>query len=333
MGRARWLLLALLAAPLAARAPQAPVAASELRKGAPIGPLLEQALKLTDPRDQKAALDAVKAHRFKGLKDPDREKALYVQAILEERLGRGREAALTFHKLERTWPRSPFMADGQVLLAEQALERKKPKDAEERLRRALASDLPVETKRRAQELLLWTLVEGGRASEGLGVLRSLVPLADHAKPSERGLVAMLQVLCAAKDRAQAEGVRKDHQTFYPQGEYRPRVEIAYARLLGALGDAPAAAATLQGLIQSFPRAAEADEARLALATLLSEGKLPPEAAANFPAPDKLLGEMGRAERKSEPARKSLLVKLRLAVGRQAWPEVVNLVAEYRAQQG
>lgn len=334
--RAAWLLLGILAGPaLPGSDPLPPRAAAkgEKRTDAQIGQLADLALKLTDGKEQRAALDVLKGYRFKSVKAPDREKALYAQGILEERLGRVQDAAATFKKLERTWPRSPFLADGQVLLAEQALERKKPKEAEDRLKKALAAELPVEVKRRAQELLLWTLVEDGRPLEGLNVIRALVPLPDHAKPSEKGLAAMVQVLCAARDRNQAEGIRKDYQTLYPSGRYQARVDMAWARLLGALGDAVGSASVLQAVITGAPRSAEADEARLALATLLSEGKLPKEAAANFPAPDKLIAELGKAERKSEPARRALLVKLRLAMGRSAWAEVVDLVAEFRSNQG
>ncbi len=334
--KAAWLLLGLLAGPALPASDPAPpksLTKSEKRTDAQIGQLAELSLKFTDGKEQRAALEVLKGYRFKTVKSPDREKALYAQGILEERLGRVRDAATTFKKLERTWPRSPFLADGQVLLAEQALDRKKPKEAEDRLKKALAAELPVEVKRRAQELLLWTLVEDGRPMEGLNVIRSLVPLPDHAKPSEKGLAAMVQVLCAARDRNQAEGIRKDYLTLYPAGPYRPRVDMAWARLLGALGDAAGSAGVLQGVITGAPRSAEADEARLALATLLSEGKLPKEAAANFPAPDKLIADLGKAERKSEPARRALLVKLRLAMGRSAWAEVVDLVAEFRANQG
>ena len=332
----RLVLLGLLVSPVQAAqepVPKALLARDSKRTEAQAGELAERSLKLTDPGDQRAALESLKAFRWKSVKAPDREKALYAQGILEERLGRMKDAALTFRKLERTWPRSPYLADGQVLLADDALARKKPKEAEDRLKRALAADLPMETKRKAQDLLLWTLVEDGRPTEGLNVIRSLVPLPERVRPSEKGLAAMVQVLCAAKDRTQAEGVRKDYRTFYPSGQYLPRVDMAWARLLGAVGDAMGSAGELQNVIQTFPKTPEADEARLALATLLSEGKLPKEAAANFPPPDKLIAELGKVERKSEPARRSLLVKIRLAMGRSAWAEVVDLVAEYRANQG
>jgi TolA-binding protein len=313
---------------------QTTVATRELKRTeVQIGQLAELALKLAEPKEQRAALDVLKSYRWKTVKAAAREKALYAQGILEERLGRSRDAAQSFKKLERTWPRSAFLPDGQVLLAEDALDRKKPREAEDRLKRALAAELPVETKRKAQELLLWTLVEDGRPMEGLNVIRSLVPLPDKAKPSEKGLAAMVQVLCAARDRNQAEGVRKDYQAFYPAGQYRAKVDMAWARLLGAVGDAAGSASVLQSVIQTAPKSAEADEARLALATLLSEGKLPKEAAANFPTPDKLISELGRAERKSEPARRALLVKIRLAMGRSAWAEVLDLVREFRANQG
>ena len=311
-------------------APRTPPGKAAKRSDAQIGELAELALKLTEAKDQRAALETLNSYRFKSVKAAEREKALYAQGILQERLGRPRDAAETFRKLERTWPRSPYLADGQVLLSESALERKRPKEAEDRLKRALASELPMETKRRAQELLLWTLVEDGRPMEGLNVIRSLVPLPELARPSEKGLAAMVQVLCAAKDRAQAEGVRKDYRTFYPGGPNLARVDMAWARLLGAMGDAMGSAGELQRVIQNSPRSPEADEARLALATLLSEGKLPKEAAANFPPPDKLIAELGKVERKSEPARRALLVKLRLAMGRSAWAEAVDLITEFRA---
>ncbi|MBI4911543.1 MAG: hypothetical protein HY823_02295 [Acidobacteria bacterium] len=292
-----------------------------------------RALGLTDPRAQQEALAALKALRFRSLKDPAREKALHAQAILEDRLGRPQDAAATFHRLERAWPRSPLLADGQVILAGEAVERQKFKEAEDRLRKSLAGDLPVEAKRKAQELLLWVLVEARRPDEGLAVLKNLTPLSAHSQPSERGLAAMVQVLCAAKDRSQADGARKDYHSLYPGGPNGARVDMAWARLAGALGDATESAQTLRSVIVQHPRSAEADEARLALATLLTEGRLPPEAAANFPSPDKLLAELTKAERNTEPAKKALMVKLRLATGRSAWAEVIALVAEYRGMGG
>ena len=74
------------------------------RTDAQIGEIAAMSLKLSGPSEQRAALDLLKAYRFKSVKAPEREKALYAQGILEERLGRSKDAAQTFHKLERTWP-------------------------------------------------------------------------------------------------------------------------------------------------------------------------------------------------------------------------------------
>ena len=94
-------------------------------------------------------------------------RALGVQGLLEDRLGRTSQAAATFHKLEQGWPRSPYLAEGQVIMAEAAAEHKRYQEAESRLHKALDADLPAESQRRSQELLLWSWPNrGGRWKAG-----------------------------------------------------------------------------------------------------------------------------------------------------------------------
>ncbi len=292
---------------------------------------VQKAMTTADPAAQKAALKALQTHRFRSTRAPQREYALFAQGILEDRYETTLKAAETLRKLERTWPKSVYLPEAQTILGAEAAERRRFREAETRLRKVLAADIPVEGKRRAQELLLWVLVEQGQPEKGLPVMEALFPLGNE-KPSERGLVAMIEVLAAAKQKDQVEAVRKDYHTLYPGGSFAPRVELACARMLGALGDAKGSAGILQKLLLDHPEAPEADEARLALATLLSDGKLDSKEAQAFPAPDKLLSEIRKTEQNVNLGRRALLVKLRMSVNASRWKEAIDTAALIRAKQ-
>ncbi len=281
-----------------------------------------QVITLQDPASQKAALAKLRAHRFKTSRIPQREFVLYAQGLLEDRLGEPLRAAATFRKLEVTWPQSPYLAEVQTVLALQSIERRRFADAEKRLRKALESDIPVESKRRTQELLLWTLSELDRLPEGLPIVKSLHPLG-AAKPSERGLVAILEVLCLAGEKDQAQAVRNDLQNLYPGSRYQSRADLAWGRLLGTKGDAPGAAETFRTIITRDKDTAEADEARLALASLLSDGKLHPKEAETYPTPKALLDQIRKSDRKGDKSRRALLVELRLNMNQARWKEAVD----------
>lgn len=281
-----------------------------------------QAITIQDPAGQRAALVKLRSHRFKKSRIKEREFVLYAQGLLEDRLGETQKAAATLRKLELFWPQSPYLLEVQTILAYQSIERRRFKDAESRLRKALNADIPVESKRRTQELLLWTLAEQGRQAEGLPIVKTLHPLGT-AKPSERGLVAILEILCLAQEKEQAAAARKDLQTLYPSSRYASRANLAWARLLGTTGDAPGAAEIFRTIITKNPNSPEADEARLALASLLSEGKLHPKEAETFPTPQKLLAEIRKSDRKGNAARKALLVELRMHMGQARWKEAVD----------
>lgn len=292
--------------------------------------LARKALAATDRATQRAALARLQGHTFRQTKAPEREIVLFAMGLLQARLGDTHAAAETLHKLERTWPQSPLLEEAQVVLAEVALERRKYPEAEARLRRVLASEQSVETKREAQELLLWTLVEQGRAAEGAEILDNLHPLTAGEKPTERGLVAMFEVAIAKGDKAQVAALRKDYTKLYKEGSLLPRVTLRWGQFQGAQGEARESAMTLRKLIQTYPKAPESNEARLALATLLTEGKLPAHLRRAFPAPEKLIGELEGLTATSDPARRALVLKLRIAVQASDWKEALALAKQYKA---
>jgi TolA-binding protein len=284
--------------------------------------LAKEALGAEDPASIRAALTRLKGHAFKSSKVPERELVLYAQGMLEARLGNLSAASVALKKLERQWPKSPFMGEAQTILAEDAAAQKRYKEAEGRLHQALASDIPSERKRKPQELLIWTLVEQGRPQEALPIVQSLHPLEGKEKPSERGLAAIVEVLSAAGERDQAQGSRKDFHNLYPRSELVPRVELAWGRLLGRSGEARESAQILRKLIQDHPRSAQADDARLALASLLTDGSLPD--AKDMPSAESLLAEV-RKGGKGLPKGAAQVVELRLLTGKTLWEDALNLV--------
>ncbi len=317
-----------LIAVLSAQETSAPAPKREKLTSAQVEALARKALASQDPEEQRAALAKIRGHVFSSSLTKEREFVLFAQGIMEDRLGDPMKAAQILHKLERTWPSSPYLPQIQIILATEAVERRRFVEAESRLKHTLEADLPVESKRRAQELLLWTLTEQGRQADGLPIVKTLYPLGT-AKPSERGLVGILEVLCLAKDKEQAEAARNDLHNLYPVSGYRARADLAWARMLGTLGDMPGSASAFRDLIQAKPNTPEADEARLALASLLTEGKLQPKEAEAFPTPQKLLSELRKADRKGNSARRALLVELRLHMNGAKWKEAVDTAGKLR----
>ena len=318
------LVLSLFLAPASARAqePQLTDAQAEALAMAAMGS--------NDPKVQQDTLQQLENHHFKSSLAPERERVLFVQGILEDRFGRTAEAAGTLHKLEYAWPRSPYLNESQVILADSALAHNRIQEAESRLRRALQADIPAEAQRRAQELLLWTLAEQGRSGEGAAIVQSLKPLGT-APPSERGLVGILEALCAAGQLQQAESAAADYQRLYPGGPYRLRVRLDLAKVQGAAGEAEAAGKGFQAIIQEHPGAPEADEARLALATLLTDGKLQPNPGDHLPSARDLLAQLDKGQIKEAAARQALAVRVRLALQERRWQEALDTVALLRGR--
>lgn len=289
--------------------------------------LAKEALRAEDPASIRSVLQRLRSHTFKSSRAPEREMVLYAQGMLEARLGNLSGAAFSLRKLEKQWPRSPFTSEAQPLLAEDAVARRAYKEAEGRLHRALAADIPSERKRKAQELLLWTLVEQGRPLDGVPIVQALRPLEGKDVPSEKGMVAIVEVLCAAGDRAQVEGSRKAFLTSYPSSPLVPRVDLAYGRLLGRSGDAKGSAEVLRKLIQDHPSTPQSDDARLALASLLTDGSLPD--AKDMPSVESLLAEVRKGGR-NLPKGLGQIVELRMLVGKSLWEDALNLVARMDA---
>lgn len=287
--------------------------------------LARQALASKDKAFRQEATKKLQKHLFRGQLSKEKEFVTYALGTLLESQGDEAKAVAQFKKLERSWPQSVYLPEAQVVLGEYAVARGRLKDGEGRLRRALASDVPVETKRRAQDMLLWALVEQKRPAEGLEIVKSLYPSGEN-KPSEKGLVAILEILAAAKQQEEADASLKSLRLHYPQSPYLPRVQLAHGRMLGELGETKAAAKAFQQLIQASPKAPEADEARLALASILSEGKLPPKEAGTFPTPDALLAGMTS---KSTSGVRPLLVQLRLQLNNGKWQEALGTASRIR----
>lgn len=290
--------------------------------------LAKEGLRAEEPASIRAVLQRLRGHTFKSSRAPEREVVLYAQGMLEARLGNLSGAAFSLKKLERQWPKSPFTSEAQPLLAEDAVARRSYKEAEGRLHRALAADIPSERKRKAQELLLWVLVEQNRPLEGVPIVQALRPLEGRETPSEKGMAAMVEVLSAAGERAQAEGSRKAFLTAFPTSILLPRVELAYGRLLGRSGDARGSAEVMRKLIHDFPSTPQSDDARLALASLLTDGSLPD--ATDMPSVDSLLAEVRKGGR-NLPKGLGQIVEMRMLVGKYLWEDALNLVARMDAK--
>lgn len=327
MKRLAGLALLLVSATLPGQHPAAKPPASQVENpsrrltDAEAAELAKTALGAGDPAAMRAALARLKGHAFKSSKAPERELALYAQGMLEARLGNLSAAAVPLKKLEKQWPNSPFTGEVQTLLAEEAAGQRRYKEAESRLHRALASDIPSERKRKAQELLLWTLVEQGRAQEGVAIVESLRPLEGHEKPSEQGLAAIAEVLGAAGNRQQLEGSRNAFVNLYPNSGLMARVDLAYGQVLGRTGDAAGSAQILQKVIKDHPASAQADDARLALASLLTDGSLAD--TKGLPSAESLLAEV-RRNGKVLPMGQAQLVELRVLMGKSLWEDALDL---------
>lgn len=326
MSRAFWMAAFLgVMLPLQGGSPKSPAVSD-----AQIEELAHQGLASKSEAEQRSVLKQLQEHHFKSTLAKEREFTLFAQALLEDRLGDPNKASVTFKKLERGWPGSIYMPEGQIILARASLEAKRYKDAESRLQKALHADIPVESKRKAQEMLLWLLVEQHRNAEAQPLVKGLYPLPEGENPSEHGLVAITETLCQADEMDQAEASRKDLVSLYPKSPYLPRVELAWAQVLGRSGKAKESATVLRKLITSAPTSPEADDAKLALATLLSEGKLDPKTAAELPSAQKLLDEIHATEHKGEKGRKALLVQLRVHLSQSHWREALEVTNQLRA---
>ncbi|BDU72478.1 hypothetical protein [Mesoterricola silvestris] len=291
--------------------------------------LARQAMASDDAKFQRHVLNQLEGYHFKSTFAKERETVLFAQGFLQDRMGDTARAAVSFHKLETTWPKSSYLPEAQPAMAQAALDRGRPKEAESRLTKALAADLPAETIRRCQEMYLWCLADQGRAAEGIETVRGLKPLG-LSRPTEKGLVGIMEALCAAEKRSEAEGVLADYRRLYPRGTYLARLNLAWGKLLGTTGDSRNAARAFQKLIEEKPNAPEADEARMALATLLTDGSLPPKDAEGYPDAQALLARVKKAGGREDATRRALMINLRIALKEGHWQAALDTVGQFRA---
>ena len=153
------------------------------------------------------------------------------------------------------------------------------------------------------------------------MVKALRSQGGRARPPERVLGAMVEVLCAAGTREQAEAARAEFQQAHPASGAAPRVDLAYGRLLARSGDRQGATQVLRKLLADHPRSPQADDARLALANLLSEGK--GGEAKDMPSAEALLAE-ARKGGKALPKGAAQVVELRVLTGKGAWDEALAL---------
>ena len=318
--RATWPAALLLLTP--ALAAEEPVPPSGRMTDAQAASLATALLRTEDPKVLADGLRRLKAHVFRSSKAPEREVVLFAQGMALWRTRGPLDAADALKKLETTFPKSPYLGEAQLPLAEEALERKRLKESETRLRACLDSDIPGERKRRAQEMLLWLLVETGRPAEGLPILDTLRPLEKGEKPTERGLAAMVLILCQADRREQAESNRKSFRNLYGQGPLVPRVDLAWARMLGRTRDLKGSALAFRKLVTDFPTTPEGDEARLALATLLTDGSLKEKDLKGMPDAESLLTELRKTGNPKDEALAGI-VELRILYRKELWEEILN----------
>lgn len=290
--------------------------------------LARKAISSTDGEFQKKVLARLQAHHFMSSRAKEREFVLFVMGVLEDRFESPTKAATTLKKLERTWPRSAFMGEAHVIIAAADVEGRRFTTAVRRFRKALVADIPVESKRRAQELILWSLAEEGRAAEGSEIIRSLYPLG-NSKPSEKGLVGIMEALCVMKDKDGADSTRLSYTTLYPKGPFTARLNLDWAVLLGNLGEIKASAESFRQLIIEQPNTRESDEARLALATLLAEGKLPKSQLSLFGDPAVLLADIKKTGTDDTRTRRLLLTQMRLNVNSGQWKQALDIANQLK----
>lgn len=294
--------------------------------------LAQKAMQSNDQAVQKQALETLSRHRFKRPRLEEREFVVYTLGVLEHRLGNSTGAAKHFSTLERLWPKSVHLIQIQGILGLDALEKGKLSDAEKRLRLAMDSDASAETKRGYQEGILWACVEQGKPESAVSILESLYPLTTGQKPSRKGLIAIFEVQSHLGRLDAAKLARENYLTHYPGDKDLERVDLGYAKLMGEQGNPKDAAKLFSQIINRVPNTPYADEARLALATLLSEGKLKPRDARIYRQPKDLLWDIQDPDREATFKRRTQMVKLRLHLDNAQWKDALALIEVIRAQK-
>jgi len=295
--------------------------------------IVEFARKLLErPRARSAelvsGLNTIQSYVFKDKNAPEREYLLFAQGLLEDRTEQFTRAVVTFRRFERTWPNSQYMPEANLVIGRDALEKKAYSEAESRFRKVLGSDLPVESKLNAQGLLAWCLLEQKRMEDAIPVVQTIFPIG-RSRPDERALVAIMEVQCATKALESARQTRTSYMGAFRNGSMKYRVNLAWGLLLGQSGQSVEAARALRDVIADMPNSEQADEARLALATLIADGKLPDKSNPDQESAESLITQLRTAGVGGDAPQRAHLLQIRIAHDEKQWNKVLSLTDQYR----
>jgi TolA-binding protein len=286
---------------------------------------------LENPRstdaDLRAGLRTIQRYTFKDNDAPEREYVLYAQGTLEDRTNQPTRAVVTFRRFERTYPNSQYMPEVDFFFAYLALSQKKYKDAEPRFQKVIDSDMPAESKFNAQGLLVWCLLEQNRMSEAIPLVQTVFPV-DKSKPDERAFVAIFEVQCEAKALEAARRTRTAYVAAFRNGTMRHRVNYAWALLLAESGETLESARAFREVIRAAPASEQADEARMALATIIADGELPRRANPSNDTPESLMAQLRTEGISGNVHERAFLLQLRMVFADKQWNQVISMVNQF-----
>ncbi|MCL1894738.1 MAG: hypothetical protein FWG02_11005 [Holophagaceae bacterium] len=278
----------------------------------------------------RSGLRTIQDYVFKNRDATEREYVLFAQGILEDRTDQLARAVTTFRRFERTYPVSQYMPEVNLVFGRHALGQKSYKEAESRFWKVIDSDLPAESKFNAQGLLVWCLIEQKRMDEAIPIVKALFPI-DRSRPDERSLVAIMEVQCETKALEAARRTRTSYMSAFRNGAMRHRVNFAWGMLLEQSGQSVESARALREVIRDAPRSEQADEARLTIATMIADGRLPDRSNPSRDTTDSLIAQIRTGGIGGDISERALLLQIRVAVNEKQWNNIITLTDRYRRQ--
>jgi hypothetical protein len=142
-------------------------------------------------------------------------------------------------------------------------------------------------------------------------------------------MAIMQVQCEIKDLEGAKKTRATYMGAYKGGPLTPRFTTMWGMLAVRLGQIDAeSVGVLWDIIREPPDPKDADEARIILATLLADGKMPENSNPNGETVDSLISRLGSEGTSGDAKQRAMLLRTRLAFGRKEWDRVLALAAAF-----
>jgi len=277
--------------------------------------------------DLQSGLKIIQDYTFKNKNAPEKEYVLYAQGILEDRTDQLTRAVVTFRRFERAYPKSQYLPEATYVFARHAMNQKSYNTAESFLKKVVESDLPAESKFNAQGLLVWCLMEQNRREETFPIVQSLFPIG-KSKLDERALVAVMEIQCELKDLEGAKKTRSAYITSIKEGSMKHRVDLAWGLLLGQVGQPVESAKELRKVISEAPNSEHADEARMALATIIADGKLPDKSNIYHDTPDSLMAQLRTAGLRGDVRERARLLQFRMAFDDKQWRNVIAMADKF-----